>query len=101
MKSIALCVQIIWIYFISRELQRLDSMTRSPIFSHFAETLGGLQTIRAFKQQARFTSMLNHKMDTHRNTFLIMNTGNRWLGIALVRDISTFLQSALDNFISF
>jgi ATP-binding cassette, subfamily C (CFTR/MRP), member 1 len=71
-------------YLIHRELQRLDSMTRSPIFSHFAETLGGLQTIRAFKQQKRFTNMLNHKMDTHRNTFLVMNSANRWLGIALV-----------------
>ncbi|XP_059488287.1 ATP-binding cassette sub-family C member Sur [Neocloeon triangulifer] len=67
----------------ARELQRLDSMTRSPIFSHFAETLGGLQTIRAFGQQARFTSMLNHKMDTHRNAFLILNSSNRWLGVAL------------------
>ncbi|CAB3372321.1 Hypothetical predicted protein [Cloeon dipterum] len=85
--AIPICGVYFWVqrfYRISaRELQRLDSMTRSPIFSHFAETLGGLQTIRAFGQQARFTSMLNQKMDTHRNVFLIMNSGNRWLGIAL------------------
>nr|CAD7432255.1 unnamed protein product [Timema monikensis] len=68
----------------SRELQRLDSITRSPIFSHFSETLGGLTTIRAFSHQQRFTDMLLRKMDTHANAFLIMNTANRWLGIALV-----------------
>nr|CAD7459032.1 unnamed protein product [Timema tahoe] len=67
----------------SRELQRLDSITRSPIFSHFSETLGGLTTIRAFSHQQRFTDMLLRKMDTHANAFLIMNTANRWLGIAL------------------
>jgi ABC-type multidrug transport system fused ATPase/permease subunit len=30
-----------------REIKRLDSTSGSPIFSHFAETLAGLQTIRA------------------------------------------------------
>ena len=32
----------------SRELKRLDSISRSPIFSSFSETLSGLATIRAF-----------------------------------------------------
>ncbi|XP_067013510.2 ATP-binding cassette sub-family C member Sur, partial [Anabrus simplex] len=67
----------------SRELQRLDSLTRSPIASHFSETLGGLTTIRAFCDQQRFMHGLFQKMDTHTNVFLIMNAGNRWLGVAL------------------
>ena len=67
-----------------RELQRLDSITRSPIFSHFSETLGGLTTIRAFGHQPRFKNLLFSKADAHTNAFLIMNTSNRWLGIALV-----------------
>ncbi|KAG8232068.1 hypothetical protein J437_LFUL011614 [Ladona fulva] len=67
----------------SRELQRLDSITRSPIFSHFSETLGGLATIRAFGHQGRFSKELAARIDSHTNAFLIVNTANRWLGIAL------------------
>jgi len=32
----------------SRELRRLDSVTRSPIYAHFQETLCGVSTIRGF-----------------------------------------------------
>ncbi|KAJ6238429.1 multidrug-resistance like protein [Anaeramoeba flamelloides] len=35
----------------SREIKRLQSIARSPVFSNFSETLNGLQTIRAFNNQ--------------------------------------------------
>ena len=37
----------------SRELNRLQSVTSSPILSNFGETLAGLMTVRAFRKQAR------------------------------------------------
>uniref|UniRef100_A0A1B6GIW2 Uncharacterized protein n=2 Tax=Cuerna arida TaxID=1464854 RepID=A0A1B6GIW2_9HEMI len=88
---IALAAPICLVYYMvqkfyrcsTRELQRLDSISRSPILSHFSETLSGLETIRAFGQQQRFTTALFHKLDTHTNAFLIINSCNRWLGIAL------------------
>ncbi|XP_073995302.1 sulfonylurea receptor isoform X2 [Rhodnius prolixus] len=67
----------------SRELQRLDSMTRTPILSHLCETISGLETIRAYKQQRRFIAALFFKLDNHTNAFLIANSAARWLGIAL------------------
>jgi ATP-binding cassette subfamily C (CFTR/MRP) protein 1 len=37
----------------ARELKRLSSIARSPIFAHFNETITSLTTVRAFKQQER------------------------------------------------
>ena len=38
----------------SRELKRLESISRSPVFSHFSETMTGLDTIRTQKMENEF-----------------------------------------------
>lgn len=67
-----------------RELQRLDSITSSPILSHFAETIQGVITIRAYNQEGRFMEMLFKRMEANNIAVIMQNTCNRWLGIALV-----------------
>ena len=38
----------------SRELKRLESICRSPVFSHFSETMDGLDTIRTRGMEEEF-----------------------------------------------
>ena len=47
----------------ARELQRLESVTRSPIFSHFGETLEGASTIRAFRAEGQFFAGAMDKLE--------------------------------------
>lgn len=42
----------------SRELKRSESVTKSPIFGLFGETLNGVATIRAYGDSARFTKQI-------------------------------------------
>lgn len=69
-------------YFViaSRELKRLDNVTKSPIYAHFSETLNGITTIRAFGDTARFASLSYANLDKNVQASYLMNCGiNRWL----------------------
>ncbi|KAF9112024.1 hypothetical protein BGX27_004109 [Mortierella sp. AM989] len=67
----------------SREIRRLDSVSRSPIFAHFQETLGGISTIRAYRQQNRFINGNEHRLDQNLRAFYPGIAGNRWLAFRL------------------
>ncbi|XP_033647299.1 ATP-binding cassette sub-family C member 9-like [Asterias rubens] len=67
----------------SRSLQRLDSVTKSPIFAHFSETLSGLPTIRAYRDQGRFYHALMKKLNVNNMTFLYLQSTHRWNGLRL------------------
>ncbi|KAK9244743.1 P-loop containing nucleoside triphosphate hydrolase protein [Lipomyces tetrasporus] len=67
----------------SRELKRLDSVSRSPIYAHFQESLSGLSTIRAFRQIDRFNNVNEHHVDYNLRANFPSVSANRWLSVRL------------------
>lgn len=92
----------------SRELQRLDSISRSPIFNLFSETLSGVEVIRAYDAVPRFVCALgartlprrisdvssstssslllaanDRKINYNQRAYWIVQVTNRWLSLRL------------------
>ncbi|PAV78537.1 hypothetical protein WR25_09567 [Diploscapter pachys] len=72
-------------YFIasSRQLQRLNSLTRSPLFSHFGETIQGAASIRAFGWVPMFKQQNKQILSTHLKCGYYSMQSSRWLAIRL------------------
>ena len=68
---------------ISRELKRLVSISRSPIYGHLGESLNGIDTIRAYDQKARFDFIMNANVDFNLKSVYMLTSINRWLGFRL------------------
>ncbi|XP_021820067.1 ABC transporter C family member 14-like isoform X2 [Prunus avium] len=89
--TIFLLIPLIWLniwyrgYYLasSRELTRLDSITKAPVIHHFSESISGVVTIRSFRRQNMFSKEnvkrvnANLRMDFHNNG------SNEWLGFRL------------------
>lgn len=72
-------------YYISvqRELKRLVSISRSPIFAHMQESLTGVETIRAYRQEERFIFMNNANLKFNMRTLYMLRSINRWISVRL------------------
>lgn len=62
----------------SRQLKRLESVSRSPVYSHFNETLLGVSVIRAFAEQPRFIRQSDLKVDENQKAYFPSIVANRW-----------------------
>ncbi|XP_029015058.1 multidrug resistance-associated protein 1 [Betta splendens] len=67
----------------SRQLKRLESVSRSPIYTHFNETLLGTSVIRAFGEQERFINESDYRVDHNQKAYYPSIVANRWLAIRL------------------
>ncbi|KHN47341.1 ABC transporter C family member 2-like [Glycine soja] len=67
----------------AREVKRLDSISRSPVYAQFGEALNGLSTIRAYKAYDRMADINGKSMDNNIRFTLVNISGNRWLAIRL------------------
>jgi ABC-type multidrug transport system fused ATPase/permease subunit len=67
----------------AREIKRINSNSRSPIFQHFNETISGLITMRAFGETPRFQAKCGTNIDNFSRTMMCQMTIGRWLSVRL------------------
>uniref|UniRef100_A0A9J7YVT2 ATP-binding cassette sub-family C member 10 n=2 Tax=Cyprinus carpio carpio TaxID=630221 RepID=A0A9J7YVT2_CYPCA len=67
----------------SRELKRLCSLTLSPVYSHFSETLSGLSTVRASGHTTRFEEENERRLEQNQCCLFNSNAAMQWLDIRL------------------
>jgi ATP-binding cassette subfamily C (CFTR/MRP) protein 4 len=84
---IPLLPTVLWLrrYYIhsSRQLKRLESVTRSPIYALFSSSLDGLTSIRAFDVQGDFLNMFMERIDTNSRAYFILSATSYWFGLRL------------------
>ncbi|CAA2995878.1 ABC transporter C family member 4 [Olea europaea subsp. europaea] len=67
----------------SRELTRLDSITKAPVIHHFSESITGVMTIRCFRKQERFSQENINRVNANVRMDFHNNGANEWLGFRL------------------
>ncbi|GJZ67089.1 ABC transporter C family member 13 isoform X1 [Tanacetum coccineum] len=67
----------------SRELRRLDSVSRSPIYASFSEILDGSSTIRAFKSEDLFLTRFIDHVTMYQKTSYSEIIASLWLSLRL------------------
>ncbi|KAI8616941.1 P-loop containing nucleoside triphosphate hydrolase protein [Chytriomyces sp. MP71] len=67
----------------ARELKRLASTSRSPLYNNFGETLLGVATIRAYQDQERFIRRNDMATDVSNSPNYYLSTAGNWLSIRL------------------
>ncbi|XP_076457523.1 multidrug resistance-associated protein 1-like isoform X2 [Babylonia areolata] len=67
----------------SRQLRRLESTSRSPVYSHFSETINGVVCIRAFGARDRFVELSARRVDSNNAFFYAFVSASRWLRVRL------------------
>ncbi|KAK4337018.1 hypothetical protein RND71_044198 [Anisodus tanguticus] len=82
---IIICYYILQRLYIStsRQLKRLESTTKSPVYSHFQETINGGSSIRAFNCESRFIEEICYKIDINHTCAYPNIVSVRWLTLRL------------------
>ncbi|XP_021347158.1 multidrug resistance-associated protein 1-like [Mizuhopecten yessoensis] len=74
----------------TRQLKRIESVTRSPVYNHFSETITGASVIRAYQASERFIEESQKRVDKNAVFYYAANVSARWISI-IVETISNIL----------
>jgi ATP-binding cassette subfamily C (CFTR/MRP) protein 1 len=72
-----------WFRRTSTELQRVTSISASPIFADFSQILSGTSTVRAYSEQSRFFRQCQSSFDKFNACYNVQQMCNYWLGLRL------------------
>ena len=67
----------------SRQLRLMEIEAKSPLFSHFIETLSGLATIRAFGWQRQYKEKNQQLLEASQKPFYLLFCVQRWLELVV------------------
>ncbi|XP_077593671.1 multidrug resistance-associated protein 1-like [Stigmatopora nigra] len=76
------CVQSFYVA-ASCQLRRLEAVSRSPLYTHFNETVQGAGVIRAFGEQERFLRRAHRLIDQNQEAYFPRYVATRWLAVNL------------------
>ncbi|OKL63690.1 hypothetical protein UA08_00710 [Talaromyces atroroseus] len=80
----------------SRDLKRLESVQRSPLYQQFGETLNGIVSIRAYGDAQRFMIDNHRRIDSYNRPHIYLWASNRWLSfrVDMIGALVSFLSAA-------
>ncbi|KAK3753079.1 hypothetical protein QZH41_019291, partial [Actinostola sp. cb2023] len=67
----------------SREICRLESIRRSPVYAHISETERGLEVIRSLQMEQKFTTKMHRLLDDYTKALFLRFSMNQWLALRL------------------
>merc|ERR1719210_2596428 len=67
----------------ARQVKRMESITRSPIYTHFSESISGASTIRAYSRDDDFILENETRIDTNQSCYYPGYVSSRWLSVRL------------------
>ncbi len=67
----------------SREVKRLEALSRSHLYHNFNEVLNGMSTIKAYGSEYRFIETNDELVDRLNESYLVTVANQRWIGITL------------------
>lgn len=86
--ALPFCLAVVWIiqkFYLrtSRQLRLLDIEAKSPLFTRFLESLGGLATIRAFGWQQEYLQRNKAVLQLSQRPYYLLYCVQRWLNLVL------------------
>ncbi|KAH9248706.1 hypothetical protein BASA83_009436 [Batrachochytrium salamandrivorans] len=67
----------------NRELKRIESIQRSPLYAHISETLVGLATVKAFRVEDRFVKRQRELMNLSNTPSMLKVLGSVWVNLRI------------------